>query len=178
MSPTASLTAQPTTWSSSFYGTVQCSPFVSSFPGPYQPPLSSLAASSGSQKEQSYPQRPGQPECQYYMNTGDCKFGSSCRYHHPIDPTLQETSIIISPMGLPLRPVRFHHKIISIHLWLSHGGLWALLWLEFYSGLLIRFFLFFHPFKNKLMNATIYLPVFSFLLLQSLIVGSIWKIRF
>ncbi|KAK4770434.1 hypothetical protein SAY87_030966 [Trapa incisa] len=83
-SPTASPTVQPTTWPSSFYGTTQFSP-VSSFPGPYQPPLSYLAASSGSPKEESYPQRPGQPECQHYMKTGDCKFGSSCRYHHPIN---------------------------------------------------------------------------------------------
>ncbi|KAK4744542.1 hypothetical protein SAY87_010854 [Trapa incisa] len=128
VSSAASPTVQPTTWPSSFYGTVQFSPSVSSssglyqpplsslaassgspeeqsYPhGLYQPPLSSLAASSGSPEEQSYPQRRGQPECQHYMKTGDCKFGSKCRHHHPIYPNIQESNIILSSMGLPLRP--------------------------------------------------------------------------
>ncbi|XP_037493109.1 zinc finger CCCH domain-containing protein 43 [Jatropha curcas] len=30
-----------------------------------------------------FPERPGQPECSYYMKTGDCKFKSNCKYHHP-----------------------------------------------------------------------------------------------
>ncbi|KAG6525920.1 zinc finger CCCH domain-containing protein 63-like isoform X1 [Zingiber officinale] len=30
-----------------------------------------------------FPERPDQPKCQFYMKTGSCKFGSSCKYHHP-----------------------------------------------------------------------------------------------
>lgn len=30
-----------------------------------------------------FPQRPGQPECSYFIKTGDCSFRSACRYHHP-----------------------------------------------------------------------------------------------
>ncbi|KAJ0977323.1 hypothetical protein J5N97_012797 [Dioscorea zingiberensis] len=30
-----------------------------------------------------FPDRPGQPECQYFMKTGSCKFKSSCKFHHP-----------------------------------------------------------------------------------------------
>ncbi|KAH0849864.1 LOW QUALITY PROTEIN: hypothetical protein HID58_096020 [Brassica napus] len=56
--------------------------------------------------EQSFPQRPDQPECQYFMRTGDCKFGSSCRYHHPpLDAVLQpKTGVLLNSIGLPLRP--------------------------------------------------------------------------
>lgn len=59
-----------------------------------------------SQKEQHvFPERPGEPECQFYMKTGDCKFGSSCRYHHPPEWNLPKSNFGLSPMGLPLRPV-------------------------------------------------------------------------
>nr|XP_043628125.1 zinc finger CCCH domain-containing protein 32-like [Erigeron canadensis] len=56
------------------------------------------------QKEHAYPQRPGEAECQFYIKTGDCKFGSSCRYHHPPEWTVPNTNFGLSPMGLPLRP--------------------------------------------------------------------------
>lgn len=31
----------------------------------------------------SYPQRPGEQECAYYLKTGTCKFGAKCKFHHP-----------------------------------------------------------------------------------------------
>lgn len=30
-----------------------------------------------------YPDRPGEPDCSYYMRTGTCAYGSNCRYNHP-----------------------------------------------------------------------------------------------
>ncbi|KAJ3708165.1 hypothetical protein LUZ61_011870 [Rhynchospora tenuis] len=36
-----------------------------------------------SEEESVYPERPGEPECSYYMKHGDCKFGPSCKFHHP-----------------------------------------------------------------------------------------------
>ncbi|KAK3441025.1 hypothetical protein EUGRSUZ_B01280 [Eucalyptus grandis] len=99
----ASSSTQPSTGSTSVYGVTQLSPPVSGFPGQYQPLLHSFGASSGDQKEQSLPHRPDQPECQYYMRTGYCKYGSSCRYHHPTDLVPQEASVWLSPIGLPLR---------------------------------------------------------------------------
>lgn len=30
-----------------------------------------------------YPERPGEPDCVYYMRTGLCGFGMTCRYNHP-----------------------------------------------------------------------------------------------
>ncbi|RRT63178.1 hypothetical protein B296_00019177 [Ensete ventricosum] len=30
-----------------------------------------------------YPDRPGQPDCLYYLRTGVCGYGSKCKYNHP-----------------------------------------------------------------------------------------------
>ncbi|XP_057427457.1 zinc finger CCCH domain-containing protein ZFN-like isoform X2 [Lotus japonicus] len=56
------------------------------------------------QRESIFPERPGQPECQFYMKTGDCKFGAVCRFHHPRDRQIPAPDCILSPLGLPLRP--------------------------------------------------------------------------
>lgn len=56
------------------------------------------------QRENVFPERPGQPECQYYMKTGDCKFGAVCRFHHPRERLLPAPDCLLSPLGLPLRP--------------------------------------------------------------------------
>jgi len=55
---------------------------------------------------ETYPERPGQPECQYYIKTGDCKFGFACRYHHPHERVSQSSTCVLSPIGLPLRPTQ------------------------------------------------------------------------
>lgn len=34
---------------------------------------------------QIFPERPGRELCEFYMKTGRCKFGASCRFHHPRD---------------------------------------------------------------------------------------------
>ncbi|KAG5416458.1 hypothetical protein IGI04_004025 [Brassica rapa subsp. trilocularis] len=104
----ASLTAmpspgtQPSIGSSSVYGMASLSPSGPAYTGTYQSGGPSLTTST----EQSFPQRPDQPECQYFMRTGDCKFGSSCRYHHPpLDAVLQpKTGVLVNSIGLPLRP--------------------------------------------------------------------------
>ncbi|XP_023881040.2 LOW QUALITY PROTEIN: zinc finger CCCH domain-containing protein 3 [Quercus suber] len=31
----------------------------------------------------AYPDRPGEPNCLYYLRTGQCGYGSNCRYNHP-----------------------------------------------------------------------------------------------
>nr|XP_007147888.1 hypothetical protein PHAVU_006G163300g [Phaseolus vulgaris]ESW19882.1 hypothetical protein PHAVU_006G163300g [Phaseolus vulgaris] len=35
--------------------------------------------------EESYPQRPDETDCTYYLRTGFCGFGSRCRFNHPRD---------------------------------------------------------------------------------------------
>ncbi|KAG5559934.1 hypothetical protein RHGRI_003281 [Rhododendron griersonianum] len=82
----------------SVYGIPQLSPSAPSYTGAYLP------LPKSSQKEQMFPERPGQPECQHYMKTGDCKFGLSCRYHHPPEWSPPQINFALSPAGLPLRP--------------------------------------------------------------------------
>ncbi|KAK7313822.1 hypothetical protein VNO77_39024 [Canavalia gladiata] len=57
--------------------------------------------------ETLYPQRHGQIECDFYMKTGECKFGERCKYHHPIDrsaPSLsKQATVKLTPAGLPRR---------------------------------------------------------------------------
>jgi hypothetical protein len=36
-------------------------------------------------KQLLYPQRPGQPDCRFYLQFGECKFLSACIFHHPRD---------------------------------------------------------------------------------------------
>lgn len=52
-----------------------------------------------------YPERPGQPVCSFFLRTGDCKFKSNCKYHHPKSQTAVSPSFALSDKGLPLRPV-------------------------------------------------------------------------
>mmetsp|Transcript_15718 Transcript_15718/g.23132 ORF Transcript_15718/g.23132 Transcript_15718/m.23132 type:complete len:604 (-) Transcript_15718:236-2047(-) len=38
---------------------------------------------------QFLPQRPDEPDCIYFLRNGTCKYGATCRYHHPVN-TYQE----------------------------------------------------------------------------------------
>ncbi|KAK1433882.1 hypothetical protein QVD17_10800 [Tagetes erecta] len=51
-----------------------------------------------------YPERPGQPDCSYFMKTGDCKYRTSCKFHHPKSRITRSTPSVLSDKGLPLRP--------------------------------------------------------------------------
>ncbi|XP_077223782.1 zinc finger CCCH domain-containing protein 32-like isoform X2 [Tasmannia lanceolata] len=79
-------------------------PYGPAYPGPSLPFSSPAGLSSSSQRENTFPERPNQPECQFYMKTGDCKFGSSCRYHHPPEWVVQKENYALNSMGLPSRP--------------------------------------------------------------------------
>lgn len=105
LAQTVSPSAQQSVQAGPSYGPAsQLSPSAPSYPGPYSPVSSMIGPSGSSQKDHLFPERPGQPECQFYMRTGDCKFGASCKYHHPPDWNIPKTNCILSPMGLPLRP--------------------------------------------------------------------------
>lgn len=51
-----------------------------------------------------YPERPGQPECQYFIKHGVCKFKMACKFHHPKTHLQTVSSGVLSPVGLPLKP--------------------------------------------------------------------------
>lgn len=61
--------------------------------------------SFGSSTQFHFPERPDQPDCQYYMKNGSCKYGSTCKYHHPRDRINSAAACTIGPLGLPMRPV-------------------------------------------------------------------------
>ncbi|XP_047342325.1 zinc finger CCCH domain-containing protein 67-like [Impatiens glandulifera] len=54
-----------------------------------------------------YPERPGLPECSYFMKTGQCKYRSACKFHHPKNnqtiPNITSSGVL-SEKGLPQRP--------------------------------------------------------------------------
>ncbi|KAG6432155.1 hypothetical protein SASPL_103729 [Salvia splendens] len=104
VSPAASPSTQQTIGAGPVYGITQLSPSAAAYTGPYLSITSSAGPSSSIQKEQAFPERPGQPECQYYLRNGDCKFGATCKYHHPPEWSASRANYILSPMGLPLRP--------------------------------------------------------------------------
>ncbi|CAH9109843.1 unnamed protein product [Cuscuta epithymum] len=52
---------------------------------------------------EDYPERPGQPECSYFIKTGDCKYKSNCKFHHPKNQ-LPRMQALFNDKGLPLRP--------------------------------------------------------------------------
>ncbi|XP_057541170.1 zinc finger CCCH domain-containing protein 67-like isoform X2 [Amaranthus tricolor] len=35
-------------------------------------------------QSEEFPVRPGQPDCDLFMKTGDCKYRAACRYNHPV----------------------------------------------------------------------------------------------
>lgn len=39
----------------------------------------------------AYPERPGEPDCAYFMRTGTCGYGDRCRYNHPRERVLVTT---------------------------------------------------------------------------------------
>ncbi|KAJ0258084.1 Zinc finger CCCH domain-containing protein 32 [Hirschfeldia incana] len=99
VSPALSPGAQHPT---SLYGVTQLSSTTPSLPGLY-PSLSSPSAAVF-HKDESFPERPGELECQYYLKTGDCKFGTSCKFHHPRDRVPPRPNCDLSAVGLPIRP--------------------------------------------------------------------------
>ncbi|PNY06222.1 zinc finger CCCH domain-containing protein 32-like [Trifolium pratense] len=104
VSPVLSPGAQPAVGATSLYGLTQLSSSTSAFARPYTPLPSSPGPAGSSLQEKVFPERPGEPVCQYYLRTGDCKFGLACRYHHPQDQGVARP--LLSPIGLPLRPLR------------------------------------------------------------------------
>ena len=55
---------------------------VCPFPHVQNPHVDWVGAAEEETEEQ-YPIRPGEANCDYYMRTGACSFGSSCKFNHP-----------------------------------------------------------------------------------------------
>lgn len=73
------------------------------------------------------------PTFQYYLKTGTCKFGATCKFHHPRDKAGIAGRVALNILGYPLRPVRVYSSLTCV--WLI--GFWHIIVLS----CLIFFFL-------------------------------------
>ncbi|KAK2969774.1 hypothetical protein RJ640_028054 [Escallonia rubra] len=82
--------------------------------------LSAAASSFMSNKTEpsmateEFPERPGQPDCEYFVKTGNCKFKSLCWYHHPKNQETKSEVCVLSEKGLPLRPGQLRASEIKL----------------------------------------------------------------
>lgn len=58
---------------------------------------------------EEYPERPGEPDCSFFLKTGDCKFKFNCKFNHPKNRNIRAkaNSFTLNDEGLPLRPVSY-----------------------------------------------------------------------
>lgn len=105
VSPAPSPGAQPSPGPTSVYGPSQPGSSTPVLAGAHPLLSSSAGPSSSIAREQQFPERPGQPDCKYYMRTGSCKYGLTCRFNHPPDWAISKSNCALNHLGLPLRPV-------------------------------------------------------------------------
>lgn len=60
---------------------------------------------------------------QYYLKTGTCKFGATCKYHHPREKAGSTGRVLLNVLGLPLR-------LVGGVGWFGSEWLCGLLWAE------------------------------------------------
>lgn len=63
----------------------------------------------GWRSEFPFPLRPEAEDCAFYLKTGTCKFGSNCKFNHPIQRKQQVASIF-----LPFFPPFFDNRVFSL----------------------------------------------------------------
>ncbi|RRT52743.1 hypothetical protein B296_00036874 [Ensete ventricosum] len=115
VNPVMSPAGQQTIQAEAIYGLEsQASSTNPALPVPQIPSLSPAGPSSTNQRGNIFPERPGQPECQFFMKTGDCKFGAKCKYHHPPGRRMPMTNVVLNALGLPLRPVHISIAYCSV----------------------------------------------------------------
>lgn len=51
---------------------------------------------------QFLPQRPDEPDCIYFLRNGRCKYGATCRYHHPV--AFAQTKTVAAPTQARRQP--------------------------------------------------------------------------
>ncbi|XP_073054448.1 zinc finger CCCH domain-containing protein 34-like isoform X1 [Primulina eburnea] len=103
VSPVASPSTQPTSGAGPVYGLAPLYPSATAYAGPYLSVTSSGGLSRSSLEEHAFAERPGQLECRYYLRNGHCRFGPTCKYHHPPEWNAPKTDFVLSLIGLPLR---------------------------------------------------------------------------
>lgn len=73
---------------------VTANPSQSAMPGDASSHLMNGPASG-----QALPQRPAEPNCIYFLRNGSCKYGATCKFHHPLD-TVNRNNQVQHPTNL------------------------------------------------------------------------------
>jgi hypothetical protein len=50
----------------------------------------------GASTERCFPERPNEPNCMYYIRTGQCAYAMNCKFNHPSDRKLVLLASILS----------------------------------------------------------------------------------
>lgn len=53
-----------------------------------------MQAASSNSSVQVLPQRPTEPNCIYFLRNGKCKYGATCKFHHPLDAINNNNNLI------------------------------------------------------------------------------------
>lgn len=62
----------------------------------------------------------GEKECSYYLKTGQCKFGPTCKFHHPQHlgtSVLSSAPAFYTPVPPPPVPSPHHHQYTPMANW-------------------------------------------------------------
>lgn len=59
---------------------------------------------------QFLPQRVEEPDCIYFLKNGRCKYGATCRYHHPVHPHHSQQQQQISTRRVPVDMHKSHNN--------------------------------------------------------------------
>jgi hypothetical protein len=77
---------------------------------------------------ESYPERPDEADCIYYLRTGFCGYGSRCRFNHPRD-----RGAVISSNSLSFRSIWFSLWLnwkVLIGFLCDHWVFWGRIWFD------------------------------------------------
>ena len=76
-----------------------------------QSPLS-ISLESVEYARDNLPVRPGEPECDFYMKNGSCKFGAACKFSHPPQGHLDRgIQLVSSPDKLSPSALKLKYKL-------------------------------------------------------------------
>ncbi len=62
------------------------------------------------------PQRPGEPDCIYFLRNGRCKYGATCKYHHPTNgkDTFSSNDRFQVPANPPMFQMERSHSEVGV----------------------------------------------------------------
>jgi hypothetical protein len=75
--------------------------------------LNPMGTETNSMVLQFLPQRVDEPDCIYFLKNGRCKYGATCRYHHPVHPQ-QTARRVVESKPRARQPDPFHRSGLKV----------------------------------------------------------------